>query len=163
MSEKIKVLFVCMGNICRSPAGEAVFRNFVERRNLAAHIECDSCGTLREHAGERADARMIRAAGKRGIEITGRARQIRQADLDTYDLILTMDGTVHADVLAMASNDEHRAKIHPMCKYHPDHDLTEVPDPYYGREDGFHLVLDLLEASCANLLDRLIIKNKLAP
>lgn len=162
MSDKIRVLFVCMGNICRSPAGEAVFRNYVERRNLTPHIECDSCGTLREHQGEKADIRMIKAARSRGVEITSRARQIRPADLDQFDLILTMDSIVHEDVLAMAKSDEHRQKIHPMCQYHPDKDVTEVPDPYYGREEGFSMVLDMLEIACVRLLDRIMIQHNLA-
>lgn len=150
---RLRTLFVCMGNICRSPAAEGVFREFVRRRRLDALIECDSAGTLGAHAGEKPDRRMIRAAAKRGYELDSRARQFEIADFDRFDLILAMDRDNYETLRAWARSEADKTKLKLMCHYHPEPDVTEVPDPYYGPALGFDRVLDILEVSCQRLLE----------
>ncbi len=139
-----------MGNICRSPAGEAVLRH------LAPHtFEIDSAGTIGYHTGNPPDERMHRAAATRGIATGGAARQITSEDLRTFDLILTMDPDNRAYVDALASKTtDATAKIHDFVEYCTEHDVPEVPDPYYGGAEGFEHVLDLLEDGCAEIIRR---------
>lgn len=141
-----------MGNICRSPAAEAVFRAFVRQEGFADQIECDSAGTLRDHAGEKPDRRMTRAAAERDIELTGRARQIVVEDFDRFDRIVVMDRQNLARVRELAPTDEARERVLMMADFHPEDDVREVPDPYFGGPEGFDLVLDILEVSCRRLL-----------
>ncbi|MEM6883836.1 MAG: low molecular weight protein-tyrosine-phosphatase [Verrucomicrobiota bacterium] len=150
--KSFSVLFVCMGNICRSPAGEGVFRSMVEDVGLENRILIDSAGTIGYHSGEPADARMRQSAQKRGYALTSRARQITAADLDEYNLILTMDEENFHNVLALAENDSQRERIKSFCDFCVDHDNRSVPDPYYGGADGFETVLDLLEDGCRGVL-----------
>ena len=146
------VLFVCMGNICRSPAGEGVLRAMVEEAGLQDCIRIDSAGTIGYHSGEPADARMRQSAQKRGYALTSRARQITTADLSEFDLVLTMDEDNYHNVLALAENDAQRNRVKSFCEYCVDHDNRSVPDPYYGGADGFEIVLDLLEDGCRGVL-----------
>lgn len=157
----VRVLFVCMGNICRSPAGEAVFQAYVEQEGLDEAITTESAGTIGEHAGERPDPRMIRAGTRRGYQFKTRARKFRREDFGRYDAIITMDSYIHETVLAAASSDEEAAKVRLMGEFHPDPDAREVPDPYYGAAEGFELVLDLLEIACRGLLDDLVKRHGL--
>lgn len=136
-----------MGNICRSPAAEAIFRAMASERGVLERLSIDSCGTGGWHAGEAADARMRAAAKRRGIHISSRARQVCPADLDDFENIICMDGDNLADLRGMGA----RARL--MLDHHPDG--GDVPDPYYGAGDGFERVLDLLEVACASLLDDL--------
>ena len=151
-----RVLFVCMGNICRSPAAEGVFLHLLAEAGLEHCFAVDSAGTGGWHVGHRADRRMIAAAERRGIHLPSRARQIEAADLQRFDHILTMD----ADNLAAVRRLEHqapgRARISPLIDHCRQLRSPEVPDPYYGGEDGFERVLDLLEDACAGLLDNLL-------
>ncbi len=163
MSETVNVLFVCMGNICRSPAGETIFRQYVNDKKLTERIICDSCGTLNEHAGEKADPRMIRAAKDRGFEIEGRARQFKPDDFSKFDYILAMDRYVQRDLHNWAKSDEDHRKVMLMTDYYLDEDMPDVPDPYYGRREGFDLVLDILERACSRLLDHVIERHDLKP
>ena len=147
---RTSVLFVCMGNICRSPAAEGVFRHLAAQAGVLAQFSVDSCGTGGWHAGERADARMRDAAAERGYKLSSRARQITSEDLTAFDVILCMDGDNMRDVLAMGGDDRvslilDEGKV----------SVRDVPDPYYGGDAGFEQVMDLLEASCAALLERL--------
>ncbi len=151
-AKTFSVLFVCMGNICRSPAGEGVFRALVEDAGLDDQIRIDSAGTLGYHAGEPADSRMRQSAQNRGYALTSRARQIMAADLDEFDLILTMDEDNYHNVLALADNDAQRDRVKSFCDFCVDHDNRSVPDPYYGGADGFETVLDLLEDGCRGVL-----------
>lgn len=151
--DKIKLLFVCMGNICRSPAGEGVMKSMVKDAALSGRIEIDSAGTIGFHAGAPADARMRQAAGRRGYDLASRARQVTRDDLEVFDLILVMDEENRSDMLALAENQEQSGKVVSFCDFCRDHDDGSVPDPYYGGPDGFEKVLDLLEDGCRGILD----------
>ncbi len=144
------ILFVCMGNICRSPAAEGIFRTLVSNAGRSAEFEIDSAGTGGWHIGDRADRRMRSAAQARGYTLDSIARQIEPADFHRFDWIVTMDELNFRDVSAM--NPGSGAKIVSLCEYCERHAETEVPDPYYGGDDGFHQVIDILEDACANLL-----------
>ena len=152
-----KLLFVCLGNICRSPAAEGVFLHLLKQRGLSDRFVVDSAGTGGWHVGNPADRRMQAAANRRGIELPSRARQICLDDFSSFDLVLTMDDDNLAAVrcLAQEAGAGAKATITPMLHYARNFSETEVPDPYYGGEAGFEHVLDLLEDACANLLDEL--------
>ncbi|HAL71265.1 MAG TPA: protein tyrosine phosphatase [Verrucomicrobiales bacterium] len=147
-----KLLFVCLGNICRSPAAEGVMRRVVAEAGLTETIHIDSAGTAGWHTGKRADERMRAAALTRGLELTSFARQVRDADLSEYDLVLVMDRSNHQDIRAFDREKRHAAKVRLFCEFCTDHEETEVPDPYYGGPEGFEKVLDLLEDGCAGVL-----------
>ena len=149
----LRILFVCMGNICRSPAGEGVLAKMVAEAGLADRIQIDSAGTLGMHAGNPPDSRMRAAATKRGYELTSRARQVTAEDLDTFDLILVMDQDNHRNVIRLASTDEQRERVRLFCTFCEKHLEREVPDPYYGGSQGFEYVLDLLEDGCSGVLE----------
>lgn len=153
---KQRILFVCLGNICRSPAAEGIFRDLVIRRDLQNRFEVDSAGTYAGHTGELADPRMRRAASARGIELTHRARQIREADFERFDRILVMDDYNYEDVHRLAPSRELANKIYRMREFFQSSRYSYVPDPYYEGRDGFELVLDLLEEGCQNLLEDLM-------
>jgi protein-tyrosine phosphatase len=146
-----RVLFVCLGNICRSPTAEGVMRRLVREQGLEHEIEIDSAGTGGWHVGSPPDARATEAAARRGTELTGAARRFDpRRDFDRFDLILAMDAENRRDLLALAADDEARSKVR-MFRLG---DL-DVPDPYYGGEDGFEEVLDLVEEAARGLLDEL--------
>lgn len=151
--KQYKILFVCMGNICRSPAGEAVLRKMVGEEGLQDQILIDSAGTIGFHSGNAPDRRMHNAAAKRGIRTGGKARQVKLHDFDEFDRVLAMDDENYDDLTNLAGNPAQLAKIKRFCEYcrsHPEH--HQVPDPYYGGDAGFELVLDLLEDGCQQLL-----------
>jgi protein-tyrosine phosphatase len=151
-----RVLFVCWGNICRSPTAEAVMRRAVERAGLTGRIEVDSAGTSAEHAGDRPDRRAIAEADRRGLDLRDqRARKVRPADWERFDLLLVADGTVERALLRVAPDATARAKVHRMTAFGPDADVDEVPDPYYGGADGFVEVYELLERACGGLVEHL--------
>ncbi len=154
----INILFVCMGNICRSPSAEAVMNGVIKKHNLQDKIKCDSAGTIGYHAGEPADQRMKAHASKRGYDLTSIARQIDHDDLLDFDYIITMDRENFEDVKKLDSTGLYSDKISMMTDYAKNGNASSVPDPYYGGADGFELVLDLLEDSCEGLIDH--IKNK---
>jgi len=154
----MRLLFVCTGNICRSPTAEAVMRSVVAEAGLASEIEVDSAGTGDWHVGEKADARARAAAARRGIELDGVARRVRSEDLDAFDLILAADRSHQRELLALAGeNPERSRRVRLLREFAPDADLDdlEVPDPYYGGPEGFEHVLDLCEAACRGLLAEL--------
>ena len=152
-----KLLFVCLGNICRSPAAEGVFLHLLKQRGLSERCVVDSAGTGGWHVGNPADRRMQAAANRRGIDLPSRARQICLDDFSSFDLVLTMDDDNLTAVRGLAQEAGARATatIKPMLHYARNFSETEVPDPYYGGEAGFEHVLDLLEDACANLIDEL--------
>lgn len=149
-----RILFVCMGNICRSPTAEAVFRGKVQQLQLEAHIQCDSAGTTGHHAGEAPDHRAQQVAGARGYPMADlRARQVDDTDFERFDLILAMDHRNLAELRRRASRQyQHKLKL--LLDYSDSTD-QEVPDPYYGGRDGFEQVLDLVENACDGLLQSL--------
>ena len=150
--DKVKVLFVCMGNICRSPSAKAVFAYSVETSDLKDYIEVDSAGTHDYHVGGQADPRSIEAAKQRGIDMSShRARQVHKNDFEKYDYILVMDKKNH-DHLMKDCPRGLQEKIHYFLDFAPQTGVKEVPDPYYGGEDGFGHVLDLIEAATAGLM-----------
>lgn len=154
----MKVLFVCLGNICRSPTAEGVFRHYVEQAGLSDKITVDSAGTSDWHIGKGPDPRTQDAAAKRGYDLSAlRGRQAKAEDFAKFDLILAMDKSNLSNLQAIQPNDgkAELALFLPRFGISPD----EVPDPYYGGEDGFELVLDMLEQASQVLLDE--IKAKL--
>ena len=146
------VLFVCWGNICRSPAGENVFRHLLEESTMQGRITCDSAGTINAHAGKSPDSRMRDTLERRGIPVGGAARKISPGDFRDFDLILTMDDFTRQEVLAAAPDAEARTKVYPFTDFCENHEAEEVPDPYYGGPSGFELVADLIEDGCQGLL-----------
>ena len=153
-----KLLFVCLGNICRSPAAEGVFLHLLEARGLSNQFLVDSAGTGGWHVGNPADRRMRAAAERRGIHLPSRARQIELADFSNFDRILTMDEDNLRAVRSLAGELGARsdlALVEPMTSHCQRFRDKEVPDPYYGGEQGFEHVLDLLEDACSGLLETL--------
>ncbi len=143
-----------MGNICRSPSAEAVFTGLVKNEGLIKNFEIDSAGTVAYHVGERADRRMQTHAIKRGYDLTSIARLFNPTtDFDSFDLIIAMDDENIGTLKSMARNETDLQKIHKMTDFSIEWNYDEVPDPYYGGEEGFELVLDLLEDSCQGLLN----------
>jgi protein-tyrosine phosphatase len=151
----MRLLFVCLGNICRSPTAEGVMRELVEREGLAESIEVDSAGTGDWHVGSPPDARAAAAASARGIELRGIARQARSADFAEFDLLLAMDEDNVRDLLAIAPDAGARSKVRLLREFDPvavQAASLSVPDPYYGGERGFEDVLDLVQVACEGLL-----------
>ena len=152
---KKKILFVCLGNICRSATAEAVMKSLINDKSLSDEYFIDSAGILSVHKGEKADRRMIEHAKLRGYDLTSISRPVVTADYDEFDLIIGMDDTNIDDLKARALTDLHLKKIHKMTDYCTRFDNNYVPDPYYGGAAGFELVLDLLEDACEGLIDSL--------
>ncbi len=153
------LLFVCLGNICRSPAAEGVFLHLIASEGLEERFVVDSAGTGGWHVGNPADRRMRAAAERRGIHLPSRTRQIELADFTSFDRILTMDDDNFRNVRSLARELGERpalARIEPMTSHCRVHQVSEVPDPYYGGEQGFEDVLDLLEDACGGLLETLL-------
>jgi protein-tyrosine phosphatase len=151
-----KILFVCLGNICRSPSAEAVFNSLIEKNGLEDDFQCDSAGTAAYHAGEPADYRMRQIAKKRAYNLTSISRAVDpEKDFDRFDLIIGMDRQNISDLKSMARNDNDRRKIHLMTDFSKNKKFDSVPDPYYGGASGFELVLDILEDACTGLLEKL--------
>ncbi|RMG27393.1 MAG: low molecular weight phosphotyrosine protein phosphatase [Gammaproteobacteria bacterium] len=158
----VRVLFVCMGNICRSPTAQGVFERLVEEAGLADQIQADSAGTHAYHVGEPPDPRAVEAAGRRGIELSGLlARQVTEADFLEYDYILAMDEANRADLLELClPGQEHKVRL--FMEF-ADLEIREVPDPYYGGRQGFERVLDLVETAAQGLLRHLVETHGLQP
>jgi len=149
-----RILFVCLGNICRSPTAEGVFRKLVTDAGLADRFQISSAGTGGWHIGELPDRRMRAAASKRGYRLESRARQVDRSDFESFDHIVAMDRSNHSDLLALCPH-EHRSKVVLLRDWDEDPDDLDVPDPYYGGPEGFDLVIDIVERSCRRLLDEL--------
>ncbi len=152
----VRVLFVCLGNICRSPTAEGVMRALVRDAGLQERIELDSAGTGGWHVGEPPDARATEAAEQRGIALQGAARKVRLGDFEEFDLILAMDASNLRDLKRLAPDEPARRKVRLLREWDPTAagDL-DVPDPYYGGPGGFDKVLDLVQAACTALLEQL--------
>lgn len=155
-----RVLFVCTGNICRSPTAEGAFRRAVDTAGLAGTVEADSAGTQGYHIGDPPDERSVAAAKARGIDISGlRARRVREADFDAFDLILAMDRE-HLRHLRAMRREEHRAEVRLFLDFHTELHHKDVPDPYYGERIDFERVLDLVEEANRGLLASIRAKLK---
>lgn len=151
-----KLLFVCLGNICRSPAAENIMNHLIEQAGLSGGIVCDSAGTGSYHIGSSPDRRMSVAAQQRGIALKGRARQFQKSDFEEFDLILAMDRENYQDILALDPAGRYRDKVRLMCDFCTGHADREVPDPYYGGPEGFNKVIDLLLDACGGLLQYVV-------
>jgi protein-tyrosine phosphatase len=150
----VRVLFVCMGNICRSPLAQGVFENVLRREGLEDEVFVDSAGTGRWHVGSPPDERAQRSASSRGLDLsTQRARQVTPDDCQSFDYILTMDEENYQAVAALCRGGG--AEVRPFLDYARDRFESEVPDPYYGGSDGFEHVLDLVEEASEGLLEEI--------
>ncbi|MDG5798950.1 low molecular weight phosphotyrosine protein phosphatase [Marinilabiliaceae bacterium ANBcel2] len=149
--EKTKILFVCLGNICRSPSAEAVMKNLIYKKGEEKRFEIDSAGIISAHEGRPADSRMQTHAKKRGYKLTSISRPVSLDDFNYFDYIIGMDNQNMADLKSLSSNINSHAKIVRMMDFAYDSNYDEVPDPYYGGAAGFELVLDLLEDACEGL------------
>ena len=148
-----KILFVCLGNICRSPAAEIVFTKKMRDAELSHAFSCDSAGTHNYHPGKSPEKRMAAVLMKRGYPIMGTARHFQAADFDNFDLILPMDADNLANLEKVIRSGADRAKIKSFTSFCTRHEgITEVPDPYYGGAEGFELVADLIEDGCDGIL-----------
>jgi protein-tyrosine phosphatase len=161
----MRILFVCLGNICRSPTAEGVMRALVERAGLQQEIELESAGTGSWHVGDPPDARAAAVAAARGMPLDGAARQVRPEDFERFDLLLAMDRANARELEVLAGDDEQRAKVRLLREFDrgsgphgPEgrvgRDL-DVPDPYYGAGDGFEEVFDIVQAACEGLLEQI--------
>ena len=158
--EKVNVLFVCLGNICRSPAAQGVMQRMIDERGLGDRFYLDSAGTYGGHAGELPDRRMRVHAQRRGYNLTHRSRRVTGQDFEDFDVIVAMDSSNRYNLQEMAASVEEAGKIIMMGDYilhyqHYDH----IPDPYYEGAEGFELVLNLLEDACEALLEELVQAN----
>ena len=151
-----KLLFVCLGNICRSPSAENIMNHLIEEAGLTDKVICDSAGTSGYHVGASPDRRMNAAAVKRGIELHGKSRKLTPSDLRQFDLILAMDRENYQDILYLDREGKYEGKIHLMCDFATNKTDKEVPDPYYGGREGFKYVIDLLFDACSGLLDQIV-------
>jgi protein-tyrosine phosphatase len=160
-----KLLFVCLGNICRSPSAENIMNHLLQQRGLSDQVECDSAGTSGYHVGAAPDRRMSAAAElKLGFPLVGAARQFDREDLAEFDLILAMDKDNLAQINSLDQGGKWRDGLRPtegqrvklMCEFCHEHTLKSVPDPYYGGDEGFNFVIELLVDACNGLIDHLI-------
>ena len=161
-TDKISVLFVCLGNICRSPLAEGIFRHHVEEAGLTDRFTIDSAGTSSYHVGDPPDHRTSAVAVARGIALTSRARQLLAADLDQFDYVIVMDEENRAAVKRLARERATKAVVHMMREFDSEaRDDLDVPDPYYGGERGFENVHDIVERSSRRFLEHLRARHDL--
>jgi protein-tyrosine phosphatase len=153
MSQPTRILFVCLGNIVRSPLAENMFAHVAQQAGLADQFEVDSAGTGSWHVGDAPDSRMREVAAQRGFSYSGSARQFSAADYGRFDLVIGMDSNNKQDMLRQARSEADRVKVHLLRKWDPEGGPNDpVPDPYYGGIEGFELAYDLVERSCQGLL-----------
>lgn len=150
-----QLLFVCLGNICRSPSAENIMNHAIAQAGLSDRIVCDSAGTSSYHIGSPPDRRMQAAALRRGLTLKGSARQFLPEDFTKFDLILAMDRENYRDILSLDPQGLYQDKVRLMCDYAQNYRDREVRDPYYGGESGFDYVIDLLEDACQGLLQEI--------
>lgn len=155
------LLFVCLGNICRSPGAEAVMNSLLKKGGHTKKIVCDSAGIIGNHSGAKADARMQMHARLRGYQLTSISRQVKpDSDFHRFDMIIGMDDQNVRDLNSLARTAQDRKKIYRMTDFCTQIEYKHIPDPYYGGQDGFELVLDLLEDACGGLIDHLNRESK---
>ena len=151
-----KLLFVCLGNICRSPSAENIMNHLIKEAGLEDKITCDSAGTSGFHIGAPPDDRMNIAANQRGLKLQGKSRKLKPSDLQRFDLILAMDRENYQDIVYLDREGKYEDKVRLICEFATQKTAKDVPDPYYGGQDGFDYVIDLLFDACAGLLDYVI-------
>lgn len=156
LSAPTRVLFVCLGNICRSPLAEGIFRHLVRREGVEDQFEIDSAGTSGYHDGDPPDARSAATALARGITLTGQSRRLLREDLQSFDYIVAMDAENLREIRRLAQGSSASARIHLLREWDPEARGAGVPDPYYGGERGFEEVHDIVERACENLLSHLL-------
>jgi protein-tyrosine phosphatase len=158
-ASEVRILFVCLGNICRSPTAEGVMRGLVADAGLDGEIEVESAGTAGYHVGDPPDPRSVAAAADRGVTLDSRARQVDEADFNGFDLLVAMDRSNYEELRALAPDDGAAARVRMLREFDPEVDdlgrTADVPDPYYGGPGGFQEVLDIVERSCAALLEEI--------
>ncbi len=157
MEMRRTVLFVCLGNICRSPAAEGVMQRMLAERGFEGQIQVDSAGTIGIHAGRAADSRMIAAAAERGYELTSKSRQIVRQDITAFDLIIAMDRENYHNIMKLSPGVATHVRM--LSDYLDDDWPRDVPDPYYGGSEGFATVLDMLETACPRIIEDLIVQS----
>ena len=153
---KTSILFVCLGNICRSPAAEGVFLDLIHEEGIKKDFYVDSAGTGDWHIGELPDKRMITAARERGIELTSRARQITKEDFRKFEYILVMDDSNYENVISLTNSEEEKKKVQKFTDFKQSLDAEIVPDPYFGGKQGFEEVLDLVADCSKGLLKHIL-------
>lgn len=150
-----KVLFVCLGNICRSPAGEGILKRMIKEQKLDNYISVDSAGTSGYHDGELPDSRMRHHGLRRGYKFDSISRRFTENDFDNFDIILAMDDSNYHNIMRLAPDLDSEKKVYRIVEFSQKYNHDHIPDPYYSGADGFELVLDLLEDACENLLDKM--------
>ena len=154
---EVSIVFVCLGNICRSPLAEGVFRHLVRHRGLEARFVIDSAGTTAYHEGDPPDARSVAVARTRGVVVTGRSRPLRRIDLNRFDYVIVMDSENLAAVERLRGAARPRAVVKRLLEFDPDSSADlDVPDPYFSDSNGFEYVHDLIERACTHLLDWIV-------
>ena len=159
---KINVIFVCLGNICRSPLAEAVFSKKIKMAGLENKMTCSSAGTAHWHIGEQPDTRTIEVAGNHGVQIDHKGRQLKPAYYRDYDYLVAMDRDNFSDINSNHSNMKEGARIFMMREFDNDNSRLDVPDPYYGDMEDFEHVYEILDESCENFMRYLITEHKLS-
>jgi protein-tyrosine phosphatase len=153
--KKVRVLFVCLGNICRSPLGAAILKKKLKDKGMDSWVEVDSCGTSNYHIGDNADPRTIASATKHGVPIEHCARQLTAEDLEKFDFIFAMDKSNYQNILRLSNGKDLRQKVKMMRDFDPLTRGGEVPDPYHGGEKDFQEVFEILDRSTGNFTDYL--------
>tara|TARA_R110002072_G_scaffold1989_2_gene16347 strand:- start:66808 stop:67287 length:480 start_codon:yes stop_codon:yes gene_type:complete len=157
----VKVLFICLGNICRSPAAHGVFQSLIEKKGLEGQLFVDSAGTSAFHEGELPDQRMREHGLKRGLKLESLSRKLVVKDFDEFDYLIVMDESNYKNSYKLATKDQHREKLYRMADFLTTFKDDEIPDPYYGGSDGFEYVLDLVTEGSENLMNKILNERKL--
>jgi protein-tyrosine phosphatase len=163
MAQEISILFVCLGNICRSPLAEGVFRHLLDERGLADRFRVDSAGTGSWHVGESPDHRAMRSAATRGVTLSGHARQVQPEDFTRFDYMIAMDRSNLSHLQTYLEGVGGESALYLLREFDREGGPgAEVPDPYYGGPNGFEEVYDMVDRSCRNLLDHILTENGMA-